>query len=162
MSSLPVADRLARRLACHQALQRLQTDYLDLYQVHWPERAVSGFGANTTIRTDPPRLSEETPIEESLAALADHVKAGRIRAIGLSNESAWGTMRWFAAADALGVARPVTIQNAYNLINRSYEVSLAEVSDREGIGLLAYSPLGQGYLTGKYRGGARPAGVTDL
>lgn len=141
------------------SLRRLGTDYIDLYQVHWPERAVPAFGANAPIWNDPKPHAEETPIEESLAALADHVKAGRIRQIGLSNESAWGTMRWFAAADALGVARPVSIQNAYSLVNRMYEVALAEVSAREGIGLLAYSPLGQGYLTGKYLGGARPAGA---
>lgn len=140
------------------SLKRLGTDHVDIYQVHWPERAVSGFGSNPTIWTDPPIAADEATIEETLEALAAHVAAGRIRYIGLSNESAWGTMRWFAACDRLGLPRPVTIQNAYSLINRTYETALAEVTAREGIGLLAYSPLGQGYLTGKYRSGALPAG----
>ena len=144
--------------AVFKSLKRLDTDYIDLYQVHWPERMVSSFGSNPTIWSDPPIRADEAPIEETLEALLAHVAAGRIRHIGLSNESAWGTMRWFSACDRLGVARPVTIQNAYNLLNRTYEVALAEVSAREGIGLLAYSPLGQGFLTGKYRDGALPPG----
>ncbi|MCE1235551.1 MAG: aldo/keto reductase [Hyphomicrobiales bacterium] len=145
--------------AVFKSLKRLGTDYIDLYQVHWPERMVSTFGSNPTIWTDPPIRADETAIEESLDALAAHVAAGRIRHIGLSNESAWGTMRWLRAAETAGLAAPVSIQNAYNLLNRTYEVALAEVTAREGVGLLAYSPLAQGYLTGKYLGGARPAGA---
>ena len=145
--------------AVFKSLKRLKTDYIDLYQVHWPERMVSTFGSNPTIWTDPEIKPDETAIEESLAALQDHVTAGRIRHIGLSNESAWGTMRWLRAAEVAGAARVVSVQNAYNLVNRTYEVAMAEVSIREDVGLLAYSPLGQGYLTGKYLGGARPAGA---
>lgn len=145
--------------AVFKSLKRLGTDHIDLYQVHWPERLVPTFGSNPTVWRDMPREAEEVAIEETLAALSAHVAAGRIRHIGLSNESAWGTMRWLRAAEIAGVAAPVSIQNAYNLVNRTYEVALAEVTMREGIGLLAYSPLGQGFLTGKYRGGARPAGA---
>jgi aryl-alcohol dehydrogenase-like predicted oxidoreductase len=144
--------------AVAKSLKRLGTDHIDLYQVHWPDRAVSHFGSNPVIWTDPAPLSDEVPIEETLAALFAHVKAGRIRHIGLSNETAWGTMRWLAAAEAVGGPRVISIQNAYSLVNRTFEVNLAEVSKREDVGLLAYSPLAQGYLTGKYRGGAEPAG----
>lgn len=145
--------------AVFKSLKRLRTDYIDLYQVHWPERMVAQWGANPTVWTDPPIRADETPIEETFAALDAHVKAGRIRHIGLSNESAWGTMRWLRAAEVGGGAPVVSIQNAYNLVNRTFETALAEVSAREGVGLLAYSPLGQGYLTGKYLGGAKPAGA---
>jgi aryl-alcohol dehydrogenase-like predicted oxidoreductase len=143
--------------AVAKSLKRLKTDWIDLYQVHWPDRAVSHFGSNPVIWTHPARLADEVPIEETLDALLAHVRAGRIRHIGLSNETAWGTMRWLAAAEALGAPRVVSIQNAYSLINRTFEVNLAEVAQREDVGLLAYSPLGQGYLSGKYRGGALPA-----
>ncbi|MER2606533.1 MAG: aldo/keto reductase [Siculibacillus sp.] len=145
--------------AVFASLKRLGTDHVDLYQVHWPERAVPTFGSNGTIWTDPPIHPDETAIEVTLAALERHVKAGRIRHIGLSNESGWGTMRWLRAAEISGASRPVSIQNAYNLVNRTFEVALSEVSTREGVSLLAYSPLGQGFLTGKYRDGARPAGA---
>ena len=144
--------------AVFKSLKRLGIETIDLYQVHWPERAVPGFGAVATVWRSPKRYEEETAIEDTLAALDVHVKAGRIRHIGLSNESPWGTMRWLRAAETLGMARVVSIQNAYSLVNRVFEMGLAEVCEREDIGLLAYSPLGQGYLTGKYRGGALPAG----
>lgn len=143
--------------ALFESLKRLQTDHVDLYQVHWPDRTVPSFGSHAPIWTDPAIRADEVAIEETLAALTRHVEAGRIRHIGLSNESPWGTMRWLRAAEIAGVAPPVSIQNAYNLINRTYEMGLAEVTAREGIGLLAYSPLGQGFLTGKYLNGARPA-----
>lgn len=145
--------------AVFKSLKRLGIDTIDLYQVHWPERMVSGWGSNSTVWTAPPTKADETPIEETLEALARHVKAGRIRHIGLSNESTWGLMRWLRAAEVTGGPRVVSIQNAYNLLNRTFEVNLAEACGREGVGLLAYSPLGQGYLTGKYLGGARPAGA---
>lgn len=144
--------------AVFKSLKRLGIETIDLYQVHWPERAVPGFGAVATVWRSPKRYEEETAIEETLAALDAHVKAGRIRHIGLSNESPWGCMRWLRAAETQGMARVVSIQNAYSLVNRVFEMGLAEVCEREDIGLLAYSPLGQGYLTGKYRGGALPAG----
>ena len=145
--------------AVAKSLKRLGVDTIDLYQVHWPDRRVPGFGSSPTIWTDPPRDADEVPIEETLEALAAHVKAGRIRHIGLSNESTWGVMRWLRAAEVTGGPRPVSIQNAYNLLNRTFEVNLAEACRREDVTLLAYSPLGQGFLTGKYLDGARPAGA---
>ncbi|MDQ4135456.1 MAG: aldo/keto reductase, partial [Pseudomonadota bacterium] len=99
------------------------------------------------------------PIEEQLEAFQDLVRAGKIRSLGLSNESAWGTMTFLHHAEARGLPRVQAVQNAYNLLNRTYETALAEVSMREQVSLLAYSPLGQGYLTGKYLDGARPPGA---
>lgn len=144
--------------AVFKSLKRLGTDWIDLYQVHWPERAVPGFGSVATVWKSPKRYADETAIEVTLEALDAHVKAGRIRHIGLSNESPWGTMRWLQAAQTAGMARVVSIQNAYSLINRTFEMGLAEICEREDVSLLAYSPLGQGILTGKYRNGALPAG----
>lgn len=152
-------DRAQIDEALFASLKRLGTDHVDLYQVHWPDRAVPSFGSNATIWNHPPRLADEVPIAETLEALERHVRAGRIRAIGVSNESPWGLMRWIAAAEATGASRPVSIQNAYSLLNRTFEVGLAEVCEREDVALMAYSPLGQGTLTGKYLGGARPAGA---
>ncbi len=141
--------------ACDASLRRLQTDVIDLYQVHWPDRQVP-FGANPTVYTHSD--ADAVPIEETLEALDGLVRAGKVKHIGLSNESAWGTMRYLAASDAKGFARVQSIQNCYNLLNRTFEVALAEVAMREDVGLLAYSPLAQGYLTGKYRNGALPEG----
>lgn len=142
--------------AVEDSLQRLQTDYIDLYQLHWPDRTSNFFG-----KLGCTSLSEENAIslEESLAALADLVKAGKIRTYGLSNETPWGFMESCRVATALDIPRPVSVQNPYNLLNRTYEVGLAEMSLREDIGLLAYSPLAFGMLTGKYYRGARPAGA---
>lgn len=155
--STPRLDARNIREALEGSLKRLQTDYLDLYQLHWPDRAVPIFGnaAPARVATDAP----EVPIEETLAVLAELVKEGKVRHIGLSNETAWGLHAFLRAADAGIGPRVVSVQNAYNLINRTYEVGLAEFHQREGVGLLAYSPLGQGYLTGKYQKGARPAGA---
>lgn len=144
--------------ACDKSLKRLKTDYIDLYQVHWPDRTVARFGANPTRYEPPERARDEVPIEETLGALGDLVEAGKVRHIGLSNENPWGLMRYLALADASGLPRVQTIQNAYSLVNRTFEVGLAEVAEREDVGLLAYSALAQGYLTGKYRGGALPQG----
>ena len=144
--------------AVNKSLKRLQTDYIDLYQIHWPDRIVSQFGTNPTIWQPQDPAPDETPIEETLSVLADLVKAGKIRHVGLSNESAWGTMRYLQAAENSALPRVVSIQNAYSLLNRTFETNLAEIHAREQVGLLAYSPLAQGFLTGKYRGGARPAG----
>ncbi|MEH0070535.1 aldo/keto reductase [Pannonibacter sp. Pt2-lr] len=146
------------REAIERSLNNLQTDYVDLYQVHWPDRTVPGFGSNPTRWNDPAPAPDETPIAETLAALSELVKEGKVRHIGLSNESAWGTMTYLKLAETEGLARPVSIQNAYNMLNRTFETGLAEVSLREDVGLLGYSPLAQGALTGKYLDGALPAG----
>ncbi|AXS42085.1 aldo/keto reductase [Breoghania sp. L-A4] len=144
--------------AVNKSLRRLQTDYIDLYQVHWPDRTVSQFGSNATIWKSVEPAADEVPIEETLGKLGELVQAGKIRHVGLSNESAWGAMRYLQAADEMDLPRVASIQNAYSLINRTFEINLAEVAMREEVGLLAYSVLGQGYLTGKYRDGALPEG----
>jgi aryl-alcohol dehydrogenase-like predicted oxidoreductase len=145
--------------ALERSLRNLRTDYLDIYQVHWPDRQIP-WGANPTrvAKWPAPRDTDEVPIAETLEILADLVKAGKIRHYGLSNENSWGAMRYVAESDKGVGPRPVSLQNAYNLVNRTFEVNLAEVCDREGISLLAYSPLAQGYLTGKYDHGALPQG----
>ncbi len=146
--------------AVDKSLKRLQTDYIDLYQIHFPDRPMA-WGSNPTrfgkAAFEP--AADETPIAEQLDAFADLVKAGKIRHLGLSNESGWGTMRFLAEAQTGGRPRVQSIQNAYNLLNRTFETALAEIALREQVGLLAYSPLAQGYLTGKYLDGARPAGA---
>jgi aryl-alcohol dehydrogenase-like predicted oxidoreductase len=145
--------------AIEGSLKRLQTDYIDLYQLHWPDRPLPLFGDSGTIyRNPPPPPTRENPIEETLAVLNDFVKQGKIREVGLSNETAWGTQRFIHGWERGFGPRMVSIQNAYNLLNRTFEVGLAEIAMREKVGLLAYSPLAQGYLTGKYQGGARPPG----
>jgi aryl-alcohol dehydrogenase-like predicted oxidoreductase len=146
--------------AIDKSLKRLQTDYIDLYQIHFPERVVP-WGANPVwVGTAPGQRDEdETPIAETIAVFGELVKAGKIRHFGLSNESSWGVMRFVAESDKGVGPRPVSLQNAYNLVNRTYEVNLAETCEREDVGLLAYSPLAQGYLTGKYDHGARPPGA---
>lgn len=141
--------------ALNASLQRLRTDYIDLYQLHWPERKTNFFGKLGY----EPRADSFTPIAETLGVLADLVRAGKIRYLGLSNETPWGVMQFLLAADKLGLPRVVSVQNPYNLLNRSYEVGLAEISWREACGLLAYSPLGFGVLSGKYLHGAAPAGA---
>ena len=140
--------------AVESSLQRLQTDRIDLYQLHWPDRPVSMFGASGL--TYKHMEATTVPIEDILGALQDHVKAGKIRWIGLSNETAWGTMSFVHHATVKKLPRVQSIQNAYSLINRSFEMGLAEIAHREHVGLLAYSPLAQGYLKGKYQAGALP------
>lgn len=149
--------------AVEKSLAKLQTDYLDLYQIHWPDRDIP-WGANPT-RFGAPRRADaaavtapETPIAETLAVFDELVKAGKIRHFGLSNESSWGVMRFLFEAEKGVGPRIASLQNAYNLLNRTFEVNLAEVCEREEVSLLAYSPLAQGYLTGKYDHGARPQG----
>ncbi len=146
--------------AVDKSLQRLETDYIDLYQIHFPERPMP-WGSNPTrfSHASYEKPADETAIPEQLDAFAALVKAGKIRHLGLSNESAWGTMRFVTDSEARGTPRVQSIQNAYNLLNRTFETALAEVALREDVGLLAYSPLAQGYLTGKYLDGARPAGA---
>jgi aryl-alcohol dehydrogenase-like predicted oxidoreductase len=142
--------------AVNKSLKRLQTDYIDLYQIHWPDRPMT-WGSNTTVYKH--QEADSHPIAETVEIMTDLVKAGKIRHFGLSNESAWGTMTFLKHAEAKGLARAQSVQNAYNLLNRTNEVALAEVFMREQVSLLAYSPLAQGYLTGKYLDGARPAGT---
>jgi len=144
--------------AIEKSLARLQTDYLDLYQIHFPDRAVP-WGTNPT-RVGPEfeEVADETPIAETLAVFDDLVKQGKIRHYGLSNESSWGVMRYLAESDRGVGPRVASLQNAYSLVNRTFEVNLAEVCRREGVSFLAYSPLAQGYLTGKYDHGALPLG----
>jgi aryl-alcohol dehydrogenase-like predicted oxidoreductase len=145
--------------AVNKSLKRLQTDYIDLYQLHWPDRPMS-WGANPVVYRHQEGPSH--PIEEILSHLQDLVRAGKIRHVGLSNESAWGTMTFLKHAEMRGLPRVQSVQNAYNLLNRTYETALAEVSMREQVSLLAYSPLGQGFLTGKYLDGARPPGTRTV
>lgn len=153
-----VLDRKNIRFAIDGSLKRLQTDYVDLYQLHWPDRSLPLWGAGgTTYRR--PSHREEIPIEETLEALAELVTEGKVRHIGLSNETPWGVGRFLRAAELGHGPRVVSIQNAYNLLNRTFEMGLAEFAERDQVGLLAHSPLAQGYLTGKYQGGARPAGA---
>lgn len=141
-------DRNNIMQAIDTSLQRLQTDYIDLYQVHWPERTTNFFGKLGYFNPDSDL--ETVGIETTLRALDELVKSGKVRYIGVSNESAWGVMRWLQIAKELDVARIISIQNPYNLLNRKYEVGLAEVSERENVPLLAYSPLAFGTLSGKY------------
>lgn len=141
--------------ALDASLQRLQTDWIDLYQLHWPERSTNFFGKLGYQHTQD---HLDTPLQETLQVLDEQVKAGKIRHVGLSNETPWGTMKFLGLADSGNLPRPVSIQNPYNLLNRTFEVGLAEVAIREQCGLLAYSPLAFGMLSGKFENGARPAG----
>lgn len=150
----PRLDRASVLAACDASLARLQTDYIDLYQVHWPARGTNYFGQ---LGFKPTEDSRSVPIEETYSALSELVKAGKIRHIGLSNETPWGVAEYLRLSRELGLPRPVSIQNPYSLLNRSFEVGLAEFAHREQIGLLAYSPLAFGVLAGKYLNGAKPA-----
>ncbi|MDZ7854248.1 MAG: NADP(H)-dependent aldo-keto reductase [Halomonas sp.] len=142
--------------AVDDSLTRLQTDYVDLYQLHWPDRKGNFFGKLGYVH-DPEE--DATPLEETLSALKELVDAGKIRAVGLSNDTPWGVMRALHLADSLGLPRVASIQNPYSLLNRTFEVGLAEIAHRERVGLLAYSPLAFGMLSGKYLDGARPPGA---
>lgn len=149
-------DRANITKALEDSLRRLNTDYVDLYQLHWPDRPSPRFGA---LGWTPGDDGKATPIAETVAVLDDLVKQGKIRHYGLSNETAWGTHQFFVEADRIGAPRPVSIQNAYNLLNRTFEINLAETAVRDACGLLAYSPLGAGTLSGKYLDGAVPPGT---
>lgn len=140
--------------ACEASLDRLKTDYIDLYQVHWPERATNFFG-----RLDYERQAQEDDgyaIEETLTALSTLVRDGKVRYLGISNETPWGVMEYLRVSRELGAERIVSIQNPYNLLNRSFDVGLGEMSLRERVSLLAYSPLAFGVLSGKYLNGQKP------
>lgn len=133
--------------ACEGSLRRLQTEVIDLYQIHWPARNTPVFGA---IYFDPAKDKPMPSVETQLEAMAELVKAGKVRAIGLSNESPYGVHEFVRLADQMGLPRVATVQNPYCLINRSFENGLDETCHRLGVDLLAYSPLGFGLLTGKY------------
>lgn len=148
-------DRANLVAAVDGSLERLGTDHIDLYQLHWPERSTNYFGKLGYVHA---RDDEACiPIRETLEVLAELIEAGKIRSVGLSNETPWGAMRFLAEAERHGLPRMASIQNPYSLLNRTFEIGLAEVAHREQCGLLAYSPLAFGVLTGKYADGARPA-----
>lgn len=147
-------DRKGLTEALHGSLERLQLEHVDLYQLHWPDRSVNSFGQLNYAHI----ADEETvAIDETLRILSEFVKAGKIRHIGLSNETSWGVAQFLRAAEKFDLERVVSIQNPYNLLNRGFEINLAEFAYREQVGLLAYSPLAFGMLSGKYDNGARPA-----
>lgn len=148
-------DRANVIAAVDASLKRLRTDYIDLYQVHWPARPLALFGSRQAPGAD---ADKGEPILETLEALAEQVRAGKIRHIGLSNETAWGTMAWLREAERHALPRVASIQNVYNLLSRAFDGDLAEVALEERVGLLAYSPLAGGTLTGKYLDGALPPG----
>jgi aryl-alcohol dehydrogenase-like predicted oxidoreductase len=149
-------NRANLQAALEASLRRLKVDCIDLYQLHWPERNTNFFGR---LGFEPGDENDLTPVAETLEALQAFVRQGKIRHVGLSNETPWGIMRFLQAADRLDLPRVVSVQNPYSLLNRSYEVGAAEVSWREQCGLLAYSPLGFGVLSGKYLNGTRPPGA---
>jgi aryl-alcohol dehydrogenase-like predicted oxidoreductase len=152
----PRLDAKNVRTALEDSLRRLRTECVDLYQLHWPDRRTNYFG-QLGYRHDPD--APMTPPEETLTVLDELVRAGKIRHVGLSNETPWGAMRFLALAERNGWPRMASIQNPYNLLNRIFEIGLAECAHREDCGLLAYSPLAGGTLTGKYLGGAKPPGA---
>ncbi|MFC7332445.1 aldo/keto reductase [Rhodocista pekingensis] len=157
-------DRANLVQAVEDSLRRLRTDHIDLYQLHWPDRPADRFGRRAAAHAaGTPDAPPETPIEETLEALAGLVTAGKIRHVGVSNETPWGVMTFLAAAEWTGFPRIVSIQNPYNLLNRTFEDGLSEIAGREQVGLLAYSPMAAGTLSGKYLGdngcgGAPPPG----
>lgn len=145
--------------AVDASLERLKTDYIDLYQIHWPNRGHFHFrGAWTYNPFNQDKTQTLAEIEEKLEALDACVKAGKIRAIGLSNETTWGTQKFLTLAEQKGLPRVATIQNEYSLLYRHFDLDLAELSHHEDVGLLAYSPLAGGILSGKYLSGEKPAG----
>ncbi len=149
-------DRANLTQALHDSLRRLQTDYIDLYQLHWPDRYVPLFGGPPF---DPARERDSVPIQEQLAVLADFVQAGKICYVGLSNETPWGVSEFCRLAAEFQLPKVVSIQNAYSLTNRVFETELAETCYRQQVGLLVYSPLAFGLLTGKYLDGNQPVGA---
>jgi aryl-alcohol dehydrogenase (NADP+) len=142
--------------AVDTSLARLQTDYIDIYQIHWPQRNVPMFGG---VEFDPGKEKPGPSIREQVEGMAAMIETGKIRHYGLSNETTWGVCEFHRVAKELGVPGPVTIQNSYSLISRNVDNDLAEALYRQNMSLLAYSPLAAGLLSGKYIGGAQPAGA---
>lgn len=142
--------------AIDDSLRRLKTDYIDLYQLHWPQRVTNTFG---TLSYPYPNEKSTVCLLETLEAMNDLVKAGKVRSIGVSNETPWGLMNYLHLADKHDLPKMASIQNPYNLLNRSFEIGLSEITHQEGIKLLAYSPMAFGILSGKYLNGARPNGA---
>src|SRR5512135_2087288 len=155
----PRINREHINAAIDGSLRRLQTDYVDLYQIHWPDRYVPMFGAT---HYDAAQERETVPIEEQLAVLGKLVKAGKVRYVGVSNETPWGVCQFVQAAQRLGLPKIVSIQNAYHLMNRSFEAGLAEICRHTDVGLLAYSPLAFGCLSGKYLADPQAKGRVTL
>ena len=153
----PAIDAANIGEALHGSLKRLKTDYVDLYQLHWPERNVPMFGQT---EFDPAQEKEDVPIRAQLEAMKRLIDAGKIRCVGLSNETPWGVMEFVRMAKEHGLPHVASIQNAYNLINRTFEMGLAEVAHRTEVPLIAYSPLAFGLLSGKYL--ARPPATARL
>ena len=143
----PRLDKKNITLALEESLKRLKTDYIDLYQIHWPSRVTNYFGQ---LGFKEPKTEQPTPILETLEILDQFVSSGKIKAIGLSNETPWGIMQFLNEAKNNNLPVVSTVQNPYSLLNRTYEVGCSEISYREGVKLLSYSPLGFGVLTGKY------------
>ena len=140
--------------ALNESLKRLKTDYIDLYQLHWPERNVNNFGKLGYVHEE----NKWNQFEDVLSELDNYIKKGKIRYIGLSNETPWGVLNFLKSSEEKNLPRMLSVQNPYNLLNRTYEVGLSEISIRENIGCLAYSPLASGYLSGKYRNKNFPKG----
>lgn len=153
------ASRAGTIAALDASLSRLRTDYVDLYQLHWPNRSHYHFRRSWTYTPfTQDRRKVEDELLELLEALDELVKAGKVRAVGLSNETAWGVMRFLRHSEEKGLPRMASIQNEYNLLYRTFDLDLAEVAHQEDVGLLAYSPLAVGLLTGKYLDGRLPPG----
>ncbi|MFQ5659191.1 MAG: NADP(H)-dependent aldo-keto reductase [Gammaproteobacteria bacterium] len=149
-------DRKNIESAVNTSLTRLQTDYIDLYQTHWPDRDANRFGRLNYFHAPE---KDGTPIEETLGVMGDLVKTGKIRHVGISNETAWGLSEHLRLSEQKGLPRVVSVQNPYNLLNRSFEIGLSEFAQREQVGLLAYSPSAFATLSGKYLNNAKPAGA---
>lgn len=153
------ADGPSIRIALEQSLKRLKTDYLDLYQIHWASRGSYNFDGTWTYAPHKQNTSDVLDnIEDMLVTLGELVAEGKIRHFGVSNETTWGIGKWLAIAEARGLPRLVSVQNEYNLLRRHFDLDLAELSHHEDVGLLAYSPLAGGLLTGKYFDGRVPKG----